>query len=189
MKLLVKPSKRKAVSPVIATLLLIAIAVAAAIIVYAFVTGLIGGLTSSGASLVVVSGSLTVPTGSGAGSLIITINNKASNAVNAVQIAVSSADGAFSVTYAAQNQGAGGIAGSSGNAVTVLCGPTAQGGCAVADTDGIPIGSSASAVASIVVGGGFAGAVAGTTYTFVVSSFIGTSSTPNVQTFSVTAQV
>jgi len=42
--------KRRAVSPVIATLLLIAIAVAAAIIVYSFVTGLIGGLSTGGNS-------------------------------------------------------------------------------------------------------------------------------------------
>lgn len=39
-------SRNNGISPVIATLLLIAIAVAAAIIVYAFVTGLIGGLTT-----------------------------------------------------------------------------------------------------------------------------------------------
>ncbi len=45
-----KYRKRKAVSPVIATLLLIAIAVAAAIIVYSFVTGLVGGLSTGGGS-------------------------------------------------------------------------------------------------------------------------------------------
>ena len=94
MKFLVKQKKRSAVSPVIATLLLIAIAVAAAIIVYAFVTGLIGGLTSSGASLVVVSGTLTVPSGSGAGTLVVTITNKASNAMNAIAIATDQLDGA-----------------------------------------------------------------------------------------------
>ena len=41
-------SGRRAVSPVIATLLLIAIAVAAGIIVYVYVTSLAGGLTSGG---------------------------------------------------------------------------------------------------------------------------------------------
>jgi len=40
--------KRKAVSPVIATLLLIAIAVAVAIIAYSWVTGLVGGLMGGG---------------------------------------------------------------------------------------------------------------------------------------------
>ena len=40
--------RRKAVSPVIATLLLIAIAVAVAIIAYSWVTGLVGGLMGGG---------------------------------------------------------------------------------------------------------------------------------------------
>ena len=43
---------RKAVSPIIATLLLIAIAVAAGIIVYVYVNSLSGGLTGSGGSQV-----------------------------------------------------------------------------------------------------------------------------------------
>src|SRR5208282_1363868 len=105
MRFTIKQKKRSAVSPVIATLLLIAIAVAAAIIVYAFVTGLIGGLTSSGASLVVVSGSLTIPAGSGAGTLVVTITNKASNAINAVTIATDAADASMvgGVSYAIQN--------------------------------------------------------------------------------------
>lgn len=45
-------SRRKAVSPIIATLLLIAITVAAGIIVYVFVTGLAGNLTKSGGNQV-----------------------------------------------------------------------------------------------------------------------------------------
>src|SRR5208282_3364000 len=43
-----KFSRRRAVSPIIATLLLIAIAVAAGIIVYVYVNSLAGGLTSGG---------------------------------------------------------------------------------------------------------------------------------------------
>lgn len=43
-----KFSKRKAISPIIATLLLIAIAVSAGIIVYVFVNGLSGSLTAGG---------------------------------------------------------------------------------------------------------------------------------------------
>ena len=66
MKFLLKQKKRSAVSPVIATLLLIAIAVAAAIIVYAFVTGLIGGLTGGSSGLIVESGTLSIPTGTAA---------------------------------------------------------------------------------------------------------------------------
>ena len=87
MKFLLKSKKRSAVSPVIATLLLIAIAVAAAIIVYAFVTGLIGGLSSSsGSNLVTATANLAVPSGSGAGLLVITIQNSANNPVTGVQV-------------------------------------------------------------------------------------------------------
>src|SRR5208282_2153200 len=93
MKFLLKPKKRSAVSPVIATLLLIAIAVAAAIIVYAFVTGLIGGLTGGSSGLIVVSGTLSIPTGTSAdnspgcascGSLVLTVKNSGSAPIGAV---------------------------------------------------------------------------------------------------------
>src|SRR5208283_1110838 len=135
MRFTIKQKKRSAVSPVIATLLLIAIAVAAAIIVYAFVTGLIGGLTSSGASLVVVSGSLTVPAGSGAGTLVVTITNKASNAINYVTIATDGADNPLDVAYAAQN-GADASVLPQGNfgqaAAAVLCTSNAAGAAAPA---------------------------------------------------------
>ena len=191
MRFTIKQKKRSAVSPVIATLLLIAIAVAAAIIVYAFVTGLIGGLTSSGASLVVVSGSLTVPSGSGAGTLVVTITNKASNAINYVTITTDAADGAaFSVTYAAQN---GAIGGTSSDGPPTACVlsilqvgaavPACVGVGPASPTSAIPIGSSASAV------GTTANTVAGTTYTFSVYVYIGTATTPNVQSFSATAQI
>ncbi len=195
MRFTIKQKKRSAVSPVIATLLLIAIAVAAAIIVYAFVTGLIGGLTSSGASLVVVSGSLTVPSGSGAGTLVITVTNKASNAMNAVGLANDAANPvgppAFSTSFAAQN-GAPAQAGPfvpGTAAIAILCNAVGAGApapCVAPVGAGlftIPIGSSASAVATI------AGATAGTTYTFSVYVYIGTSLTPNIQSFSVTAQI
>jgi len=193
MRFTLKQKKRSAVSPVIATLLLIAIAVAAAIIVYAFVTGLIGGLTSSGASLVVISGSLTVPSGTGVGTLVITVTNKASNALNAITVAAD-ASGGLSINVGAQN---GALAGgtTAGAAVPVLCGSlsTAQetaSGCASSNpTDGVPIGSSASSVGTVYVGGAFTGATAGTTYSFTVSAYIGTSTTPTIQTFSVTAQI
>jgi len=192
MRFTIKPKKRSAVSPVIATLLLIAIAVAAAIIVYAFVTGLIGGLTSSGASLVVVSGSLTVPTGSGAGTLVITVNNKASNAINAVTVATDPADTAMSVSFAAQNGvgplGVNSVAWAGGPAIPVLCNSGEPVGICTASAtpQSIPIGTSASAIGSLSAVGG---ATAGTTYTFTISSYIGSSTTPNIQTFSVTAQI
>ena len=87
MQLLLKQKKRSAVSPVIATLLLIAIAVAAAIIVYAFVTGLIGGLSNgANSSLVTATGSLTVPSGSGPGLLVLSIQNTANNPITGIQV-------------------------------------------------------------------------------------------------------
>ena len=88
MRFSLKQKKRSAVSPVIATLLLIAIAVAAAIIVYAFVTGLIGGLSNgANSSLVPVTGSLTVPSGSGPGLLVVSVQNTANNPITGIQVA------------------------------------------------------------------------------------------------------
>src|SRR5580692_6808895 len=82
-----KQKKRSAVSPVIATLLLIAIAVAAAIIVYAFVTGLIGGLsTGASSNLVTLTGSISVPNGTGAGVAVLTIRNSANAPVTSVVV-------------------------------------------------------------------------------------------------------
>ncbi len=49
---LVKIRKRRGIDPIIATLLLVAITVAAGVIVYVFVTGLSGNLTASGGSQV-----------------------------------------------------------------------------------------------------------------------------------------
>src|SRR5271165_2328317 len=93
MKFLLKQKKRSAVSPVIATLLLIAIAVAAAIIVYAFVTGLIGGLTTTGgSSLVQVTGTLTVPSGSGAATLVANVKNSANNPITAITVSSDAAN-------------------------------------------------------------------------------------------------
>jgi flagellin-like protein len=95
MKFLLKQKKRSAVSPVIATLLLIAIAVAAAIIVYAFVTGLIGGLSNGAQSnLVTATGSLTIPSGSASAAnpalLVVTIQNTANNPVTGIQVTFTS---------------------------------------------------------------------------------------------------
>jgi flagellin-like protein len=94
MKFLLKQKKRSAVSPVIATLLLIAIAVAAAIIVYAFVTGLIGGLSSgSGSSLVPVTASLLVPTGTSPGTVAISVQNTANNPITGISVLLNTGAG------------------------------------------------------------------------------------------------
>src|ERR1700730_8284070 len=81
--------KRRGVSDVIATLLLIAIAVVAAVLVYAFVTGLFSGFNKGGPSaLVTASGEMTVP-GSTSASGVLTLNlkNEGSQPVNKVAAA------------------------------------------------------------------------------------------------------
>jgi len=84
--------KRSAVSPVIATLLLIAIAVAAAIIVYAFVTGLIGGLSSgAGSNLYPTTATLVVPRGTSPGTLVITVLNSGNSPVTGIQVTLGTA--------------------------------------------------------------------------------------------------
>lgn len=170
MKFILKQKKRSAVSPVIATLLLIAIAVAAAIIVYAFVTGLIGGLTTTGgSSLVQVTGTLTVPSGSGAATLVLNVKNSANNPVNTITIAVDASDGALTGTTGAS---------------TVTDGGTG----AQIYSGSLPIGQSASAVLSFP-GGADGNVIAGNTYTFTVTiAFSGGTST-QIQTLSLTAQV
>jgi len=66
-------------------------AVASAIVVYAFVTGLIGGLSSSaGSNLVTATASLVIPSGSGAGLLVISIQNSASDPVTGIQVTYTS---------------------------------------------------------------------------------------------------
>jgi flagellin-like protein len=94
--------KRLGVSPVVAILLLIAIAVAAATVMYAFVTGLIGGLDTSDASaLVQITGGLTVPTGSGAGTLVLDVKNTGSNPITGITVSVDSADAITGDAYTA----------------------------------------------------------------------------------------
>jgi flagellin-like protein len=90
MKFITKTAKkRSAVSPVIATLLLIAIAVAAAIIVYAFVTGLIGGLSNgAGSNLYPTTATLVTPTGTTPGTLVITVLNSGNSPVTGIQVAL-----------------------------------------------------------------------------------------------------
>lgn len=79
---------RKAVSPIIATLLLIAIAVAAGIIVYVYVNSLAGGLTQGGGQQ--VSDQLQMDAyvyiSGGSGSLTITIRDVGSSTVQVSSI-------------------------------------------------------------------------------------------------------
>jgi len=164
-----KVHKRSAVSPVIATLLLIAIAVAAAIIVYAFVTGLIGGLTTTGgSSLVQVSGTLTVPSGSGAATLVVNVKNSANNPITIVTVSSDTANlanGIHAVTSAGNTS-------PNGTPFTIY-------------SNTLPIGQSTSGVATI---GAPSNVIAGDTYTFTIVITFSAGST-QTQTLSVTAQV
>jgi hypothetical protein len=82
-----RKGKKPAVSPVIATLLLIAIAVASAIVVYAFVTGLIGGLSSGvGSGMITATASLTIPFGSGAALLVVSVTDDSNSPITGIQV-------------------------------------------------------------------------------------------------------
>ena len=110
---------------------------------------------------VVESGTLTVPTGSGTGSLVITVKNQATATINEITVTPN----LDTLSLNGENPGAGWVMLSGGS---------------------IPVGSSDSAQVS-VSGPGDALTV-GTTYTFtVVVTFSGGGD--NVQTLSLTAQV
>jgi archaeal type IV pilus assembly protein PilA len=165
-----KQKKRSAVSPVIATLLLIAIAVAAAIIVYAFVTGLIGGLSGSATSnLVTLTGSISVPNGTGAGVAVLTLRNSANSPVTSVIVT--------------------GITPSTGSMASIASSSVYPGivvsynGGAVTPTNAIPIGSTASGAYSFGTGG-----TAGSGYTLTVTITFSNLST-QIQTLDVTGQI
>ncbi|MDA4121794.1 MAG: hypothetical protein OK456_01285 [Thaumarchaeota archaeon] len=148
------------------------------------------GSTSSLSSPVVLYGTLTVPSGSGAGILVITVDNEGSVPINAVTVAVDYEDSGLSLSFAPMGGGFGGDAVPGGGPVTVLCGPAMAVGCEPFDADAIPPGMSASVIADIIVNPPFSmGATAGTSYTFSVSTYLGSSTLPYIVTFGVTAQV
>jgi FlaG/FlaF family flagellin (archaellin) len=168
MKLSLKPSRKPAVSPVIATLLLIAIAVAAAIIVYAFVTGLIGSLSTVGyASMVQVTGGLTLPTGEGAGTLVLDIKNSASNPITSVTVIVDSANGITGNVYSGATSF-----------------PTGTPFYIFGPGEDLPIGESTSAAAAFHATSGL---VAGHTYTFTITIDFTPGTSAQVQELSLTA--
>jgi flagellin-like protein len=85
-------SKRRGVSPIIATLMLIAITVAAAVILYGFVNGLFGGFAKGGPSyLVTANGQMVVPGSTDVtGILSLTLKNEGSQAITGVAVTCSS---------------------------------------------------------------------------------------------------
>jgi archaeal type IV pilus assembly protein PilA len=165
-----KQKKRSAVSPVIATLLLIAIAVAAAIIVYAFVTGLIGGLaTGASSNLVTLTGSVSVPNGTGAGVAVLTVRNSANAPVTSV-VVTGITPSTLSMASIASSTVYPGIV-LNYNALPV------------STANVLPIGSTASGAYSFGTGG-----VSGTGYTLTVTITFSTGSV-QIQTVDVIAQI
>lgn len=152
---------RRGVSAVIATLMLIAIGIASAVIVFAFVTGLIGNLTGSSQGIVVESGTLTVPTGVNTGTLVVTVKSTAGSPMTSIKVADDSH------TLVVNNA-------APGTTWTMLSGAE------------IPMGVSESAEAPIGPSGG--ALTAGDEFTFTVTVFFASGGT-NVQTLSVKAQV
>lgn len=80
-----KVQQRRAVSPIIATLLLIAIAVASGILVYVFTGSLAGSLTKSGGSQVTQSLSMEAYNFQSLTSLIVYVQNTGASNVNMTQ--------------------------------------------------------------------------------------------------------
>jgi len=149
--MIMKITARKAVDPIIATLLLIAIAVAAGIIVYVYVNSLAGGLTGGGGQQVsdqvsldaynyktIASGpTITVRnTGSGTvtvsdvffdGALVPTANLTPQNPVNCAQSSGSMSVSA-SCTFTITTAGAEGVTSGTSHTVKIL---TSTGGTAI----------------------------------------------------------
>ena len=189
MKFLLKQKKRSAVSPVIATLLLIAIAVAAAIIVYAFVTGLIGGLSSgSSSNLITATAALSVPSGSGAGLLVVSVTNNANSPITGIQVQYASTPNVCGSTNAL-NVAAKGISVPFCNATpapidtsVVVVGPPA-----LAAGASLPVGSEVSATDQ-VLGTASAPLTTGTSYTMSIIVDFANGST-HTQVLTATAQI
>jgi len=206
MKLLVKGNKRRAVSPVIATLLLIAIAVAAAIIVYAFVTGLIGGLTTgSSSNLVAATATLTVPSGSGQGTVVISVTNNANSPITGISVVFAAMQGAsHAVTCMGQIPAPTGTpcGGLGGLDTVAMCGETGEtlattsvpfcflpSGVSqlVSTANGLPVGSGSSASDAVVAAGG-GNLQSGTTYSMTLTINFANGGT-HTEALSATAQL
>jgi hypothetical protein len=87
MKMLTGSSSRQhGISEVITTLLLIVLAVAAALVLYAFARGLLPGFTSGGpSSLVTGSGQMTIPGSTGVSAILtVTVRNEGSQPIQSI---------------------------------------------------------------------------------------------------------
>lgn len=186
MILILNQHKRSAVSPVIATLLLIAIAVAAAIIVYAFVTGLIGGLTGGSSGLIVESGTLSIPTGTATdgtptsyGSLVLTIKNDGAAPIASVTVTENSDTAICDSAKAVCTNW-------SGTVLTPTWAPLTQAMITAGTASAISTSESQSFTTPIT--GGTDSANAGTTYTYTVTVTFTTGTGNNVQVLSLDGQ-
>lgn len=91
---------KKGVSPIIATLLLIVIAVAAAVVTYAFVTGFIGTATSQSNQ----QGAMSIDTGSVTNaSIVVYVRNTGTKAENLTTVYVDNVLIPSGVTFGANN--------------------------------------------------------------------------------------
>jgi flagellin-like protein len=139
---------RKAISPVIATVILIAITLIAAIAIAGFVFGLFGSFTSGAR----VSGTATCPPGSTTGTCVVTLSNTgtAGTTVTAATIAYGGASGCTLTigTSTAANVGSNPLSWpmtatcSSGTAVTPTAGETFEISVTLANGGIIPISGS-----------------------------------------------
>ena len=85
-------SKRHGVSEIVTTLLLIAMTVAAAVVLYAFASGFLPSFTSGGpSSLVTGTGQMTIPGSTGvSGILTVTVRNEGSHQIKSISAACTS---------------------------------------------------------------------------------------------------
>ena len=190
MLMVVRPKRRlkgrkTAVSPVIANLLLIAMSIGAAIVVYAFVTGLIGGLsTGASSNLVSVSGNFLVPTGTTSGVLVLNVKNSANNPITGIIAKYPTGSASFTGAGAADNcmgETTAGVSCAAGSATFTYSGAVIQ------TSNPLPVGSETSASETVTqqVGGAIN---SGQTYALAITVTFATGS-PQTQLVSVTAQL
>lgn len=119
---------------------------------------------------IVASGSLTVPAGTGTGSLSVTIKNAEVDPISAIAIVTSAVDTGVMVTYWAQNGAPGGQSSAGNNDRAVVF------------SGSLPPGQTANAIGSTT------GALVGDTYSFDVYLTYQGSSEPQIVPISITAQ-
>jgi flagellin-like protein len=90
-------NKRKAISPILATIILIIITVVVGVALYGFVTGYFSSMSTS--SSATVETNLVIPSGSSAATWTVNIRNTGTTAMNNVTVILYSSQGAKIVKY------------------------------------------------------------------------------------------